>query len=65
MVAVLSLALFGFAALVVDLGNGFVRLRDVQAQADFAAFAGGRHLPAAKSATHPAVLAVADYLNKN
>lgn len=65
MVAVLSLALFGFAALAVDLGNAFVRSRDVQSQADFAALASGPHLPATKSSTDPGVQAVADYLNKN
>jgi hypothetical protein len=44
--ALASFALFGVAALAVDLGNAFARARDVQAQADFAAIAAGRVLPA-------------------
>lgn len=64
-VALGSVALFGFAALAVDLGNALARKGDSQAQADLSALAGGAHLPATKSATDPAVLAVRDYLNRN
>jgi hypothetical protein len=64
-VAIGATMLFVVAALVVDLGNGFVRDRDVQAQADFAAFAGGAELPGTKSASDPAVQAVTAYLNAN
>jgi hypothetical protein len=44
--AVSSVVIFGVAAMAVDLGNAFARARDVQAQADFAAIAAGRVLPA-------------------
>src|SRR5688500_1112073 len=66
-VAICALMLFAVAAIVVDLGNGFVRKRDVQSQADFAALAGGVELPAgaSPSASDPEVLAARDYLNHN
>ena len=64
-VAVSAIALFGIAAMAVDLGNGFARKRDVQTQADLAALAGAGSLPGSKSATNTAVLAARDYLNRN
>jgi hypothetical protein len=76
--AVSSLAIFGIAAMAVDLGNAFARARDVQAQADFAALGAGRHLPvtaadratgAAYSTMSPSAQAAIDevvaYLNAN
>lgn len=63
--AICAALLFSVAALGVDLGNAFVRRRDAQSQADLAALAGGAALPGSKSATDPAVLAVADYLLRN
>ncbi len=64
-VALCSLVMFGLAAITVDLGSAFVRERDVQNQADFAALAAGPNLPATKAAADPAVVAVANYLNRN
>jgi len=63
--AVSAAMLFGAAAVGVDLGNAMNRKRQAQSQADFAALAGGAHLPGAKSAGDAAVKAVADYLNDN
>jgi len=57
--------MFGAAAIGVDLGNAMNRRRQAQSQADFAALAGGAHLPGTKSAGDAAVKAVADYLNDN
>jgi hypothetical protein len=70
-VALSAVTLFSVAALCVDLGNGMSRKRDVQSSADFAAFAsakGGANLPAAHAtpfASDAAVIAAADYLNRN
>lgn len=66
-VALCAALLFSMAALTVDLGNAMVRKRDVQSQADFAALAAGAKLAQGntKSASDPAVLAVADYLTEN
>ncbi len=65
-VALASVMLFGIAALVVDLGNGFVRQQDVQRQADFASLAGGAEDPPwVKAVSHPVVLAARDRLNGN
>jgi hypothetical protein len=65
LVALLSIVLFSTAALVVDLSNAFVRKRDVQRQADFAALAGGAELGNQTSGTVPPVVvdAVRDQLN--
>lgn len=65
--AILAVVLFGVAALAVDLSNGFVRKRDAQAQADFAALAGGAELTGETTAGPPAAVvdAVAEYLNRN
>ena len=65
MVAITSVALIGLAALVVDLGNAFVQRRDIQAQADFSALAGGSALPGSKVETDLSVTRAAEYLNKN
>ena len=59
--AVLALALFGTAALAVDLGHAFARKGDTQVQADFAALAGASKLPDQTAA----VEAVAQYLVDN
>lgn len=66
-VGILAMVLFAGAAISVDLGNAFARKRDTQAQADFAALAGGPLVTGTntKSVSDPAVLAVVDYLNKN
>ena len=64
-VALCSLVIFAVAALAVDLGNGFARKRDTQNQADFAALAGARSLPARHddaSANDEAVKEAAKYL---
>lgn len=65
LVAILSIVLFGVAALAVDLSNAFVRKRDVQRQADFGALSGGAELGAEKSGTVPSAVvdAVRDQLN--
>jgi Flp pilus assembly protein TadG len=67
MFALLSLVMFGMAALAVDLGNAFSRKSDVQGQADFAALAGGRELTSSNmGVVSPAVLAaVAKSMNLN
>lgn len=59
--ATLSLALFGSAAIAVDLGNAFARKGDTRVQADFATLAGASHLPDQAAA----VSAVAQYLVEN
>lgn len=67
-ILVMSLVLFGVAALAVDLGNAFTRKRDVQSQADFSTLAGGAGLPALAStptAADPAIQNAAEYLFKN
>ena len=70
-VALSCVMLFSFAAVAVDLTNAMARKRAVQSQADFASFAavaGGANLPAASTsplATDQAVIAAAEYLNKN
>lgn len=67
LVALLSIVLFAVAALAVDLSNAFVRKRDAQAQADFAALAAGQELGSETSGAVPpdAVQAVLDYFNEN
>lgn len=67
LVALLSIVLFAVAALAVDLSNAFVRKRDVQGQADFAALAGAAELGGQQSGTvpSPVVDAVRDSLNAN
>ncbi len=70
-VALSAVTLFSVAALCVDLGNAYSRKRDVQSQADFAAFAavkGGLNLPATHTsplASDDAVIQAAAYLNRN
>jgi hypothetical protein len=64
-VAVAAVAIFGIAAMAVDLGNAFARTKAVQSQADLAALAGGGSLPGAKTASDDAVKAVVEYLNHN
>ena len=61
MTAILAVALIGFAAFAVDLGNGFARKRMLQTQADLAALAGGGSLPDASAAIQGAT----DYLIAN
>ena len=65
LVALLSIVMFAMAAIAVDLSNTFVRKRDVQRQADFAALAGGSELGSQTSGAVPAVVvdAVRDQLN--
>jgi Flp pilus assembly protein TadG len=65
LVALLSIVMFAMAAIAVDLSNTFVRKRDVQRQADFAALAGGSELGNQTSGAVPAsvVDAVRDQLN--
>jgi hypothetical protein len=65
LVAIMTVLLFTTAAFTVDLSNAFVRKRDVQRQADFAALAGGAELGAEKSGTVPVAVvnAVVDSLN--
>ena len=64
-VALCSVLILSLAALSVDLGNAFVRKRDLQSQADFSSLAGGANLPGTKSSSDPVVLAVVKYLNAN
>jgi hypothetical protein len=61
MTAILAIALIAFAAVAVDLGNGFARKRMVQTQADLAALAGASALPASDEAIELAT----DYLVRN
>jgi hypothetical protein len=65
LVALLCVVLFSVSALAVDLSNAFVRTRDVQRQADFAALAGGADLSTERSGTVPSAVvnAVRDQLN--
>jgi Flp pilus assembly protein TadG len=67
MFALLSVVMFGMAALAVDLGNAFSRKSDLQGQADFAALAGGHELTSSNpSVISPEVLAaVAKSMNFN
>lgn len=76
LVAIMSLLLFSMGAMAVDLGNAFARKRDTQAQADFAALAGGAKLPSASGLASacpssppafndPVVAQVVSYLNAN
>ncbi len=67
-VALMVVVIFAIAALAVDLGNAFTRLRDVQSQADFSALAGGADLPALGAspiASDPAIQKAAEYLYLN
>jgi len=67
-VALMVVVIFAIAALAVDLGNAFTRLRDVQSQADFSALAGGADLPALGAspiAADPAIQKAAEYLYLN
>lgn len=57
-VGILAIALFGFGALAVDIGNMFSRKRMAQSAADFAALAGAAQLPDVNAATNEAY----DYL---
>lgn len=61
---VLAVVVLITAALAVDLSNGFVRGRDVQAQADFGALGGADLLPGSKVASDPAIQKVVEYLNE-
>jgi hypothetical protein len=65
LVTLLAVILVGIAAFAVDLSNAFVRTRDVQRQADFAALAGGAELGNQTSGAVPAAVvdAVRDQLN--
>ena len=64
--AILAVALIGFAAFAIDLGNAFARKRIVQTQADLAALAGGGFLPDTSSAaTNAAVEEAYQYLIRN
>lgn len=60
-VAICATLLLGVGALAVDLGNAFARKRATQTDADFAALAGGAHLPDASAAFDAAY----DYLQRN
>jgi hypothetical protein len=65
-----ALICFGFAALIVDLGNAMARKGDTQAEADFAALAGaqkltGKEAPGQQTASDDAVKLVAEYLVSN
>ena len=63
--AICAVMMFSFAAIAVDLGNAMARHGDTQSEADLSALAAGSLLPGTKSATDPAVEAVADYFNQN
>jgi Flp pilus assembly protein TadG len=60
-VAILSVVLFGVAALVVDIGMALESRRDAQKAADLAALAGGQELPSQTKAR----AMVAQYLTDN
>jgi Flp pilus assembly protein TadG len=60
-VAVMSVLLFGVAALVIDIGQAYAKRRAAQTDADLAAFAGAAALPNAVAAFDLAY----DYLQKN
>src|SRR3954464_10093637 len=63
MVALVSLVLFGCAALAVDLGNGWARKRAVQKQVDVSALGAGWLLPMTASNKATIAAKVAEYLN--
>jgi hypothetical protein len=63
MVALLSLVLFGCAALTVDLGNAWARKRAVQKQVDVSALGAGWMLPMTSANKGSIADKVADYLN--
>lgn len=65
LVTVLSVALFGVAALAVDLGHAWATKRVVQRQADVAALAAGSLLPATSGNRSAIAEAVAARLNAN
>ena len=60
--ALLTVLLFGVAALAVDLGNVYQRQAETQSQADLAALSGA---PALATSQAAAVTEVASYLNHN
>lgn len=65
LVAILSLVIFGVAALAVDLGNTYARKRAAQTQADMVALAAAAQLPKTSTNT-PAIEAVLrQFSNKN
>lgn len=64
MVAVLATALFGCAALAVDLGNAWARKRAVQKQVDVSALAAGWMLPMTVANQSSIADKVAGYLNE-
>jgi Flp pilus assembly protein TadG len=63
MVALLATALFGCAALAVDLGNAWARKRAVQKQVDVSALGAGWMLPETAANRSAIVGKVAEYLN--
>src|SRR4051794_37000907 len=63
MVALLSLVLFGGAAMAVDLGNAWARKREVQKQADVSALGAGWMLPMTVAKKSSIAAKVAEYLN--
>lgn len=70
--AIMSVLLFMFAALAVDLGNAWTRKTDTQNQADFGAFnvavGHAQEIYAGVAGTHPTVTvsqAIADFFNEN
>jgi hypothetical protein len=67
MFALLSIVMFGIAALAVDLGSAFSRKSDVQGQADFAALSGGQELTSSNPSTISleVLAAVAESMNLN
>src|SRR3954454_19403167 len=63
MVALLATALFGFAAMAVDLGNAWARKRAVQKQVDVSALSSGWLLPMNASNQSAIADKVATYLD--
>jgi Flp pilus assembly protein TadG len=63
MVGLLSVVLFGTAALAVDLGNAWARKRAVQKQVDVSALAAGWMLPMTTANKTDIATRVASYLN--
>lgn len=64
MVALLSVIMLVAAAMSVDLGNAWVRKRQLQGQADLAALSAGDLLPATAANKDAITNRVASYLNK-
>lgn len=65
LVAVMSVVLFGVAALAVDLGHAWATKRAVQRQVDVAALSTGHLLPASAADLPAIAVEVASYLNAN